>query len=86
MKVSQNTVLREVIAWIICDNWCRTIYLAESEETTLRDCYNIVANNGLLNSNDVIIVLAEDALNGTVYMYGNHGSYWEEHGTLKGYA
>jgi hypothetical protein len=33
-----------------------------------------------------IMVLYETAMSGTVYRYGNHGDYWEEVGTLKGWA
>lgn len=33
-----------------------------------------------------ITVIYETALSGTVYRYGNHGDYWEEVGTLKGWA
>jgi hypothetical protein len=33
-----------------------------------------------------IMVLYETAMSGTVYRYGNHGDYWEEVGTLEGWA
>ena len=34
----------------------------------------------------VVTVLHETELNGAVYRYGNHGDYWEEVGSLKGFA
>lgn len=34
----------------------------------------------------VKIVIFEDALEGNVYKYGNHGEYWEEVGKTEGYA
>lgn len=34
----------------------------------------------------IIMVIYETALSGTVYRHGNHGDYWEEVGTLKGWA
>lgn len=33
-----------------------------------------------------IIVISENPLGGKVYRYGNHGKFWEQIGTVCGYA
>lgn len=35
---------------------------------------------------DIITVIHEEALQGVIYEYGNHGEYWEIHGKTFGYA
>ena len=54
------------------------IYLHESEFTTLKDIKDDYPS--------VEMVIAESALSGKVYRYGNHGECWEEVGTMRGYA
>lgn len=54
------------------------IYLHESEFTTLKDIKDDYPS--------VELVIAESALSGNVYRYGNHGDYWEEVGEMRGYA
>lgn len=33
-----------------------------------------------------ITVISEFGLSGKIYLFGNHGDFWEEHGKTKGYA
>lgn len=54
------------------------ICLNESEFTTLKDIKDDYPS--------VEMVVAESALSGKVYRYGNHGDYWEEVGETRGYA
>ena len=53
-------------------------YLTEDEFTTLKDISDLIPT--------VEMVIAESALSGKVYRYGNHGEYWEEVGETRGYA
>lgn len=74
------------IITIIFEDVVKTVLDGENEnEFTLCDCYNIAVENGF-DKRGCIVVLVEYPLRGSVYRYGNHGDYWEEIGTLKGYA
>ena len=53
-------------------------YLTEDEFTTLKDISDLFPS--------VEMVIAESALSGKVYRYGNHGEFWEEVGEMRGYA
>lgn len=53
------------------------------EFTTLESIRKQIRAAGIAGT---IMVLYETAMSGTVYRYGNHGDYWEEVGTLKGWA
>ncbi|MCP6683201.1 hypothetical protein [Bacillus nakamurai] len=39
-----------------------------------------------LGASPVFYVWTELGLSGAIYIYGNHGEFWEEHGTTKGFA
>lgn len=39
-----------------------------------------------VHKDETVIVIAESPLHGEVYRYGNHGEYWEQIGTVCGYA
>ena len=60
------------------------IITVEEEPITLHDIENIVKKK--FNSCSLITVLAEEPLGGVIYKYGNHGDFWEEAGTLAGFA
>ena len=51
---------------------------------TLDECYTIAVNGGYKSG--VITVVEESPFSGTIYRYGNHGDFWEEIGTVDGYA
>lgn len=57
----------------------------EEAPLKLADIEGLVAKHGDLTC-CIITVLVEYPLYGSVYTYGNHGQYWQETGTLKGYA
>lgn len=52
--------------------------LHEDELTTLKEIKDYYSS--------VEMVIAESALSGKVYRYGNHGEFWEEVGETRGYA
>lgn len=54
------------------------ICLTEGEYTTLKEIKDDCPR--------VEMVIAESALSGKVYRYGNHGEFWEEVGETRGYA
>jgi len=56
----------------------------EECSVTFGDVIEIAKFNGY--DKGVIILIAESALKGTVYKYGNHGKYWEEVGETMGFA
>lgn len=92
MRVNDNINLNwnmSIITIIHSDiEFCKKIIYCNDEddekEFTLKDCYNTAVANGYKRG--CIIVLKENPLSVSVYRYGNHGEYWEEIGTLKGYA
>ena len=52
---------------------------------TLQDCYYIAKLNGY-GEHRVLKVLDESMLHGNVYVYGNHGDFWEKVGEVAGLA
>ena len=66
----------------------KSIEIISDDETglniTLNEVLEIARNAGYTKG--VLIVIAESALSGTVYKYGNHGSVWERCGETIGYA
>ncbi len=56
----------------------------EEKHLTLKEIYWQLKAKGY---NGIIYVWEEDAIEGTIYVCGNHGEgLWEEHGTTRGYA
>ena len=54
---------------------------------TLQDCYYIAKLNGFNHSgHGCLKVLDEGMLHGNVYVYGNHGDFWEKVGEVAGLA
>lgn len=66
---------------VVSDNKVEVIYNSEIFPTCLKlsDCEDI-------SESDRILVIAENALEGAVFRYGNHGFFWEKVGTTGGYA
>ena len=66
---------------IVSDNKVEVIYNSEIFPTCLKlsDCEDIAGS-------DRILVIAENAFEGAVFRYGNHGFFWERIGTTGGYA
>ena len=71
---------------IIFDEKCVDKFLGNERCTdyTFREVLQVAKENGW--KKDVILLIAENPLNGTIYQYGNYGDYWGEHGTTRGYA
>lgn len=82
MQVDEKLKLEGGIIKIVTDHSVKTLY---GEHRTLNECLEIgkVISNMPTGS---VIVMHEEALNGNVYRYGNHGAFWEHIGTLKGFA
>lgn len=59
-------------------------YPHHGEEMCLENCKSFAAQRGWKAGN--IIVSVENPLEGKLYCYGNHGYFWEEIGTICGYA
>lgn len=59
-------------------------YTRHGEEMTLENCRRLAELRGWRSGN--ITVIVEYPLAGKVYSYGNHGHFWEEVGTICGYA
>lgn len=59
-------------------------YPRHGEEMTLENCRRLAELRGWRSGN--ITVIVEYPLAGKVYSYGNHGHFWEEVGTICGYA
>ena len=63
------------------------IRLYGSDSISLNDCYAAAVSGGYNGTVcKIITVIADAPLHGTVYVYGNHGCYWEKVGTTDGYA
>lgn len=52
---------------------------------TLDDCLTLIGYKGYHNDDDCVTVIFEDAMDGTIYNYGNYGAYWTKIGTTQGY-
>lgn len=59
-------------------------YPHHGEEMCLENCKNFAAQRGWKSGN--ITVSVEYPSEGKIYRYGNHGFFWEEIGTICGYA
>ena len=59
-------------------------YPCRGEEMTLENCRRLAELRGWRSGN--ITVIVEYPLAGKVYSYGNHGHFWEDVGTICGYA
>lgn len=53
-------------------------------DMSLADCYCLAVGNGYKTG--VITVIIQWPLRGDVYLFGNHGEYWEKVGKTDGYA
>ena len=71
---------------IIFGNKCITKMICEEYDRylTFGEVLKIAKANGYIQG--VIFVIAENALRGTIYLYGNYGPFWTEHGETRGYA
>lgn len=71
---------------IIFDQRCITHYVDDERllKVTFADVLEIAKTNGYKNG--VITLIAENPLNGRVYLYGNYGPFWVECGSTNGYA
>ena len=80
-EVSADLVLDYDVICVIAQNKTEWIYNSEvfDEPLRLSDCEDIAGS-------DRILVIAENALEGTVFRYGNHGFFWEKVGMTEGYA
>lgn len=80
-EVSADLVLEYDVICVIAQNKTEWIYNSEvfDEPLRLSDCEDIAGS-------DRILVIAENALEGAVFRYGNHGFFWEKVGTTEGYA
>lgn len=80
-EVDADIDLEYDIIRIVSDNKVEVIYNSEIFPTCLKlsDCEDIAGS-------DRILVIAENALEGAVFRYGNHGFFWEKVGTTEGYA
>lgn len=80
-EVNADLVLEYDVICVISDNEVKRIYNSEvfDEPLRLSDCEDIAGS-------DRILVIAENALEGAVFRYGNHGFFWEKVGTTRGYA
>ena len=83
IKNPEEVEFSEMILTIILgaddfESFVEKICLNEGEFTTLKDIKDDYPS--------VEMVIAESALSGKVYRYGNHGEFWEEVGETRGYA
>ncbi len=80
-EVNADLVLEYDVICVIAQNKTEWIYNSEvfDEPLRLSDCEDIAGS-------DRILVIAENALEGAVFRYGNHGFFWEKVGTTEGYA
>lgn len=63
------------------------IRVLPDNDMCLDDCMKIALKHGYNGKKDgTLVVMAETALSGEVFRYGNHGDYWETIGTVCGYA
>ena len=72
---------------IVFDRTCIERIFSEEYNSplTFQKALQIALENGWSGSG-IILLIAESALEGKVYQYGNHGDFWTEHGSTRGYA
>lgn len=80
-KVPSKTEVSGIVK-IITDKTC--IELFDEESITLEKAKQIAYAGG--HRYNVIYVFAEGSRHGEIYIYGNHGNFWEYHGKTQGYA
>ncbi len=56
----------------------------KSLDYTFEEVIHVAKQNGWKDS--TILLITESPLNGRIYQFGNHGEFWEEHGSTRGYA
>lgn len=83
MKVPNDTTVGEGCVTIVGRTKARKIYT--DEVMTLESCRDKARQMEPANES-TILVIDECALSGKIYRYGNHGDYWEEVGTMRGWA
>lgn len=78
----------------LCDRIVTVVRIKYSGETTamhfIPDNPDMMLSDIKTEGADIVVVIAEDALDGVVYRWGNRnsnlGKYWEQIGTTCGYA
>ena len=82
MGIDENLKLGGGIIKIITDHNVKTLY---GEYKTLKECLEMGKHLNAMPTSTVT-VMHEEAMRGNVYRYGAHGAYWEQIGTLVGFA
>lgn len=82
MSIDENLKLGGGVIRIITDHKAKALY---GEYRTLKECLEIGRAMCEMPTSTVI-VMHEEALRGDVYRFGGHGAFWEEIGTLNGFA
>ena len=80
--IDETLKLEGGIIKIITDHKVKTLY---GEHRTLKECYELSKTMGDVPTTGVM-VMHEETFSGKVYRYGEHGAFWEQAGTLTGFA